>query len=146
MYAGVCQMRTEPLQLSPLICLFWIQVRRRSGHMLLSLRCNLRERRREWRGGVISWQKLLSALSPWGETMFHSPPLLWPNEREILKEKSKKKRRERGERGCVRCWHTLLPAPLLLADKLSDTTDYSSHYSQRLTSVCVYVCVCVCVC
>ncbi len=52
-------------------------------------------------------------------------------------EVRREKRRERGERGGVQSWHTLFPSPLLLADKLSDTTDYSSHYSQRLTSVCV---------
>lgn len=76
MYAVVRQMCTDPLHLFLLVCLFWIQMREAIGHMLLSFRCEREERRPEWRGGVISWQKLASALSPWGETMFHSPLLL----------------------------------------------------------------------
>lgn len=131
-------MRTEPLHLPLLVCLLRIQMRRRLCHMLSSLRCNLREGGRpRWKGGVISWQKLLSALSPWGGKQCSSPPFSQRNER----CRRRRSAGEGGEGGGVQLWHTLLPStPLLLADELSDTTDYSSHYSQRLTSACMYVC------
>ncbi len=115
------------------------------GHMLLSLRCNLRERRPEWRGGVISWQRLLSALSPWGEKCSTLLPSFSQKER-CWRSKWKNKANGKEEKEEVSSVGTLLlPSPLLLADELSDTTNYSSHYSQCLTSECVRVCVCTCV-
>lgn len=139
MYAVVRQMRTDPLHLfSPRLSLPDPD-EEAIGHMLLCYRCKREERRPEWRGGVISWQKLISALSPWGETMLYSPPFA-KAARDTEREEV---RREKG--GGVQSWHTLLSSPRLLAGKLSDTTDYSSHYSQRLTSVSVCECVGLCV-
>lgn len=111
-------------------------------HMLLSLGRNFRERRREWRGDVICWQESSSLLCcPGGETMFHSPPLA-KTARDTKRGKVrgvKLGKEQGGGKGGTELWHTLLPSSLLLADKLSDTTDYSSHYSQCLTSVCICV-------
>lgn len=81
-----------------------------------------------------------------GNSVFPSPPLAKAvRDTEENEVGRKKQRREEEEKvGGVQTWHTLLPSPCLLAGKLSDTTDYSSHYSQRLTSASVCTCVCVC--
>lgn len=75
-------------------------------------------------------------------------PLLSPSLAKAAKdtegEESHEGKKRRGrEVGGVHSWHTLLPSLCLLAGKLYDTTDYSSHYSQCLTSVSVCVCACV---
>lgn len=87
MHAVVRQMRTDPLHLfSPRLSLPDPD-EEAIRHMFLCCRCKIEERRPEWRGGVISWQRLISALSPRGGKMFYSPLLLLPKQREILKEK-----------------------------------------------------------
>lgn len=142
MYAVVRQMRTDPLHLFLLICLSWIQMRRRSA--ICSSPSDVRERR-GGRSGEEAWYPGRSSpllCRPRGK---QCSTLLSSAARDTEGEEVRReKRREREDGGGVQSWHTLLPSPRLLAGKLSDTTDYSSHYSQRLTSVSVHVCVCVC--
>lgn len=106
--------------------------------MFLCFRCKIEERRPEWRGGVISWQRLISAVTLGGKNVLLSSPPFAKAARDTERQEV---RREKG--GGVQSWHTLLSSPRLLAGKLSDTTDYSSHYSQRLTSASVWVRVCM---
>lgn len=81
--------------------------------MLLSLRYNLGERGRGWRGGVIPWQKaLLCSVALGGNNVpLSSPPVAkGVRDTEGGDVKGGEKRRGR-DGGGVRPWHTLLPSP-----------------------------------
>lgn len=98
--------------------------------MPLSLRCNLRERKLEWRGGVISWQKLLSALSPWGgNNVPLSPPPLAKAARDTKGEEvrgEKKEGKKEKEKEKVRTLGTH-PSPLFSFRQTSYLTQLITH-------------------
>lgn len=79
-----------------------------------------------------------------GDSVFPSPPLAKAvrdtEENEVGREKQ---RQEMKKKKVSKLGMHSSPSPCLLAGKLSDTTDYSSHYSQRLTSASICTCVCV---
>lgn len=78
-----------------------------------------------------------------GNSVFPSPPLAKAVRDTEENEVGREKQRQEKKKEVFKLGTQSSPSPCLLAGELSDTTDYSSHYSQRLTSASICTCVCV---